>query len=53
MFIKLINPYLLLIIMVLFNSCSNDDYNPNLLKPKTKNNYGEILFGLEKKILEK
>ena len=35
--------------MVLLNSCINDDYNPNLLKPKTKNNYGEIVFGLEKK----
>ena len=49
MFIKLIHRYLLLIIVVSINSCGNDDYNPNLLNPKTKNNYGEILFGLEKK----
>tara|TARA_Y100000385_G_C13096434_1_gene641611 strand:+ start:2560 stop:3576 length:1017 start_codon:yes stop_codon:yes gene_type:complete len=49
MFIKLINQFLLLIIIVLFTSCNNDDYNPNLLKSKTKNNYGEILFALEKK----
>tara|TARA_Y200000002_G_scaffold41974_3_gene30496 strand:- start:4155 stop:5177 length:1023 start_codon:yes stop_codon:yes gene_type:complete len=49
MFIKLINRYLLLTIIFFFSSCINDEYNPNLLKPKTKNNYGEVLFGLEKK----
>ena len=49
MYIKLINRYFILTTMVLFIACNNNDYDPNLLKPKTKNNYGEILFGLEKK----
>ena len=50
MYIKLINRYFILTTILLFAECNNNDYDPNLLKPKTKNNCGEILFGLEKNI---
>ena len=48
MFIKKLSLSIILLIFII-SSCKNDSYHPNLLKPKTKNNYGEILFAIEKK----
>ena len=48
MHLKIIHKVLVFIILFWLLGCSND-YNPNLLKPKAKNNFGEILFALDKK----
>ena len=48
MFVKKLSLSIILLIFII-SSCKNDPYHPNLLKPKTKNNYGEILFAIEKK----
>lgn len=39
-----------LVAIILLLSCDNSSrYNPNMLKPNAKKNYGELLFALEKK----
>lgn len=40
---------LLSFLFVLTNCDSSNDYNPNILKPKAKKDYGEILFAINKK----
>ena len=41
---------LLLSFLFVFTNCdSSNDYNPNILKPKAKKDYGEILFAINKK----
>tara|TARA_X000000950_G_C13869822_1_gene642397 strand:- start:1126 stop:2136 length:1011 start_codon:yes stop_codon:yes gene_type:complete len=47
MFVR--NFFFLLLFVFIITSCNNDEYHPDLLKPKTKNNYGEILFAIDKK----
>ena len=47
MFVR--NFFFLLLFVFIITSCNNDEYRPDLLKPKTKNNYGEILFAIDKK----
>ena len=37
------------ILFVFVNCDLSNDYNPHILKPKAKKDYGEILFGLNKK----
>lgn len=48
MYIKIIHRVLVFISLFWLLGCRSD-YNPNLLKPKAKNNFGEILFALDKK----
>ena len=50
MHLKLTKIVLLFVGLLLLLTCNtNDDYNPNLMKPRAKKNYSEILFSLEKK----
>ena len=46
MFIRI---FFILTTLFLLQNCSNDKYSPHLLKPKTKKNYQEILFAIDKK----
>ena len=44
---------LLSFLFVLTNCDSSNDYNPNILKPKAKKDYGEILFAIEEERIKR